>query len=277
MPISLRPCTDYNLNCLTIHKCNNYLTNLDCNCEKIEEVTHYKYLGIFFDRRMSWSYHINFLANKIRKYSFAFRQLKEVLDEKEIKMAYFGYCQSLLAFGNIAWGGASPTTIHPLFVAQKKLLKIAFNKPARYPTESLFNELAVLSVRKLFVKNLLIHTFCNKSKILSEITHTHNTRYALSIGINTPQLSKAFSKTNSYYIANTLYRNICKYYRHMQLFHVNSISAFKIRTNKWLLQMGNQVVESLITADFRPIQISVPSTARYRVVACALRLRDLIC
>ncbi len=60
LPISLRSRTDFNLNDIIIHMCNNY-HNFNCNCESIEKVTSYKYLGVTFDSRLNWSQHIESL------------------------------------------------------------------------------------------------------------------------------------------------------------------------------------------------------------------------
>jgi len=74
LPISLRNNSDYNLQDLIIHSCGD-LKNINCSCSSIAKVSFYKYLGVFFDNRMRWTYHIDFLTSKLRKYVYAFRQL----------------------------------------------------------------------------------------------------------------------------------------------------------------------------------------------------------
>src|SRR5690606_37408349 len=48
-----------------IHKlhCKNYT---DCDCDYLEFVEQYKYLGVMIDQKLSWSCHVNYIANKLR-------------------------------------------------------------------------------------------------------------------------------------------------------------------------------------------------------------------
>lgn len=249
LPIALNINSDYPFESLSIHNCGNHL-NSTCRCESVECVSHYKYLGVTFDCRMKWSEHILLLKNKLRKYIFAFKQLKDILNQNEIKLAYYAYIQSLLTFGNISWGGAHKSLLKPLFVSQKCILKVGFSKPRRYPTNDLFNEYALLSVRQLYIKTLLIHLFKHFNSIFVKINHSHNTRYAANTGIVTLQLRKSFSKTNPFYISHVLYRNITKFFNNCNIFESLSMSIFKIRVKKFLLELGIDRAEALISPDY---------------------------
>lgn len=254
MTVSLSKLSDYNLQNLVIHNCGNYM-NSSCECKSIEKVNNYKYLGIVFDTRMTWELHINLLTKKLRQYFFAFKQLREILDSNEIKLVYYGYIQSILTFGNIAWGGAHTSVILPLFVAQKKILKIAFKKPLRYPTSCLFEECSVFSIKQLYVKSLLIHIFCNYQTLYSEVSHSYNTRYSQNVGVTALQLSKSFSKTCSYYLCNILYRNICQFFPNyrISMFDSPSLPVFKKQAKQWILHIGLEGAESIVSAGFRPV------------------------
>lgn len=250
LPISLRICTEYDLGDLFIHKCGNYRCTT-CTCDKIEKVTSYKYLGVIFDSRLNWAKHIEFLTRKIRKYYYAFIQLREILNYNDIKLAYYGYIQSMLSFGIAAWGGASPTVLQPLFVAQKRIIKISFHKNMRYPTDRLFHETAILTVRKIFIKVLLIHMFCKFNDLFSDVTHSYNTRYSSNVGIHAPKLNKAFSTTNSFYISNCIYRNVCGFYSELNLFGSPSASIFKKRAKTMLRGLSVDESEAFITTQYR--------------------------
>lgn len=249
LPLSLRPSSDYDLNDVIIHTCNIY-NNLNCQCEAIEKVCSYKYLGVTFDSRMNWSPHINLLKKKLRKYIFAFKNLRDILEEKEIKLAYYAYVQSLLSFGIILWGGAFSNHIQPLNVVQKSILKVGFGKERRYPSEVLFSETGIFSIRHLYVKSLLIHIFKNYQNIFLPISHSYNTRYSRQVGINSISLFKSHLATNSFYVCNVLYRNLGND-SNTHMFHAVSLSVFKRRVSKWLLGLSVSDVEGLITAEFR--------------------------
>ena len=217
MPLSLSQQSDYALQDVVIHSCGDHQSNT-CNCKTIDNVPYYKYLGVIFDFRLKWSEHIEFLKKNIRKYLFAFKQLRAVLKDNEIKLTYFAYVQSVISFGIIAWGAAYKTTLNPLLIAQKSILKVAFNKPIRYPTDSLFSDTSILSIRHLFIKNLLIHIHKNFNHMFTSTTHTYNTRYSINTGINAMQLVKAYSATNPAYVANVLFRNIITTLEELDMF-----------------------------------------------------------
>ncbi len=251
MPIFLHPNSEYILTELIIHQCGNH-TSTTCGCEKIKLVKSYKYLGVVFDSRLKWSEHADYLLKKIRKYIYAFRKLSEILDGNEIKLAYYAYVQSLLSFGNIAWGGAPKTLLEPLFITQKSILKAGLRKNMRYPTDSLFQESSLLSLRQLFIKHILIHIYKNIDRIFPELMHSYQTRYSENVGIHVIRLEKSFSKTNAYYISHILFRNICNNFQHLNLFGSDSIAVFKKRVTELLIQIGVQGSEAFILPDWRP-------------------------
>lgn len=47
-----------------------------------------------FYSSMTWFEHVDFLKNKIRRCIYAFRQPSEVLNEREIQIAYYACVQS---------------------------------------------------------------------------------------------------------------------------------------------------------------------------------------
>lgn len=247
MPISLRECSDYTLRDLTIHSCGDYL-NLTCNCEAIERVTTYKYLGVIIDHRVRWAEHIQYIKTKIRKYLFAFRQLREVLNDNEIKIVYYAYIQSLLSFGIVAWGGANKSILEPLYVVQKSILKVAFNKARRYPTDTLFQDVSVLNIRQLFIKHLMVFIFKHYNSIFSPILHTYSTRYSANVGFLTPTINKSFSTTTPVYIAHALLLNLQRNKPNFNLFSCTSISIFKKQVTDWINQIGLEGAENVITS-----------------------------
>jgi len=250
MPISINKNTDYNLDNLIIHECDDHRSTV-CKCDFIEKVNSYKYLGVFFDERLKWNDHIFYLRNKIRKFIFAFKQMNEVLSFKELKMAYYAYVQSLLSFGIIAWGGCYKSILEPLNVAQKTVLKMGFGKCRRYPTDALFAEISVFTVRQLYIKSILINIFKNHGNIFQGISHSHSTRYSSRIGITVLPINYTFSTTNSFYISHVVYRNICNFFGNLKIFECPSLSLFKIRVNEFIFNLGTDNADVIITADYR--------------------------
>lgn len=247
LPISLAPKSDPNFNYLTLHSCGN-LQNDFCQCEIIERVDCYKYLGVIFDTRLKWSAHIDYIKTKTRKFIYVFRELRAVLNLNELKLAYFAYCQSIFLGGIIAWGGCYKSILEPLNVVQRCILKSALGENRRFPTAELFEVFDVLSIRKLFVRTLLLFISTNSNLIFRTSDHEYYTRSSVRVGIQTPLINKTFSTTNSHYIAHILHRNVPADIRDLGR---SSIYVYKKRVNRWIVQLGRDEIERFIISDYR--------------------------
>lgn len=247
MPISLRDRGGTLRERLHIHTCGD-VDSATCGCQWIDRVESYKYLGAILDCKLSWSAHINYLNKRLRKCIFAFKQLNSILNLREIKMAYFSYVQSIIEGAIIAWGGAYRSTLQPLAVTQKAIIKAALGKCRRYPSEALYNDFTVLDLRQLFVRALLIYMYKHSDSIFDHVNHTYPTRSALTGGIQIPRLTKTYSITNCHYILHILYRNIPDT---LKITDNCTIGIYKKRIKTWLEQTGRDNIESLITSQYR--------------------------
>jgi len=191
---------------LKVHSCGDP-NNAACDCQTLERVHKYKYLGVIFDSKLRWEDHISMLKTKIRKFIYVFSKLRGILNNKEIKMVYCAHVQSVLQYGIIAYGGAYNVLLEPLTIVQKAILKVGFGKPRRYSTELLYRETGILSVRQLYIKTILTFVHSNRELVITPIVHNHYTRNAAQIGIRVPQIVKSINLTNSYFLANVIIRN----------------------------------------------------------------------
>lgn len=244
LPIALRtggePPEDLRV---VLHSCGNTLSTT-CNCHSIERVDQYKYLGVIIDSKLRYEQHVISLKNKLRKIIFPFYQLSQILNLNEFKMVYCAFVQSVLNYGIVAYGGTYKTILEPLSVVQKTLIKVGLQKNKRYPTELLFKETSILTLRQLYVKTLLTYTFLHKELVLTPISHSYQTRNAQNIGIQMPRVTKSCNNTNSFFIANFLYRNIPAEIRDAEM----SISSFKRLITAWLINLGSDNVEALLSS-----------------------------
>lgn len=139
-------------------------------------------------------------------------------------------------------GGTFKNIIEPLSVIQKNIIKIGLHKNRQYPSELLFKESGIFTIRQLFIKTLLVYTQFNKSLIVSCVTHNYSTRNALNIGAQVPRTVKAINFTNAFYLSNILYRNIPGEIRDLQV----TMSRYKSIVAAWLLETGPERSEDLL-------------------------------
>jgi hypothetical protein len=101
--------------------------------KSLELLDHVKYLGVTFDKRLTWRKHIE---NTVRKDYLALSSLyplicpRHGLDNK-LKATLFKTCvRPVLTYAAAMWGYAAPTHIQKLQRVQNKFVRIAF-KPER--------------------------------------------------------------------------------------------------------------------------------------------------
>lgn len=153
---------------IKIHQvnCNCQQSTNHCFCPEIRKKDRVKYLGILLDPYLRWNIHINSMCLKIKFLIYKFHQIRELNNLKIARLIYFSYAQAVLQYGIRAWGGALNTHFEKLFIIQKYIIKTILGKPRLYPTSDLFNEFKVLTVRQLYIKNLIIYIKKNKNKFL---------------------------------------------------------------------------------------------------------------
>src|SRR5436190_7347249 len=159
-------------NAIVLHAYGDAQSN-NCNCNKIERVDSIKYLGVLFDVKMTWAQHIKYINKKLRKMIYVFSQLRNILNKQELLMTYYAYVQSILERGTITWGGAYKTTIEPLFITQKAIIKAALGRRRRYSTDALFDEFRVLDIRQLFIRTVLTYVYRRAGQLFDNVTFTY--------------------------------------------------------------------------------------------------------
>ncbi|KAG8333691.1 hypothetical protein J6590_105523 [Homalodisca vitripennis] len=86
---------------------------------------------------------------------------------------------------------------------------------------------------------LLTDIFFTVSLPMSEVTHQHFTRHAQHVGMQVPRVVTSANCTNSFYVANFLYRTIPAHVRDLQV----SLSLYKKLITAWLVEVGADYAE----------------------------------
>ena len=114
----------YSVNIKMFDNSTHTFTSLECK-------EYVKYLGILLDSKMSWKFHIEYVALKISK-------IIGVI----VRLRHFVICSSLifpyLSYGLAAWGQAAKTHLQKLLVLQKRVLRLLYFFDPRAHAVSLF-------------------------------------------------------------------------------------------------------------------------------------------
>lgn len=80
----------------------------------------------------------------------------------------------------------------------KSTFKFGIRKNAQYPSDELFHEMDVLSLRQIFVKSLFVFMYNSSDSLFNPVTHAHSTKLSTAFGIITPRITKTYACTSSY-------------------------------------------------------------------------------
>ena len=154
----------------------NNLTNIKINNTIIDEVSHYKLVGITIDRKLTWKNHISGLCNSLKYINYLLNRIKNYTPKKTMLLIYNSLFQSKLSFGISIWGGIYKGQMKQLEILQKKAIRAVYNKKANSHTLPLFKEGEVMPLddlityhSALLAKSIRINPPKNTSSLIQEI------------------------------------------------------------------------------------------------------------
>ncbi|MCP4492398.1 MAG: hypothetical protein GY820_34580, partial [Gammaproteobacteria bacterium] len=113
---------------------NNELENLNLAIDGsiIKPVKTTKFLGVIIDDELSWKPHIDALNKKLKSACGRIYRIKNCLPSKLHKQIYHTLFESHLTFAISVWGGVSNNVIEPVFITQKKCIRMMLGDTNAY-------------------------------------------------------------------------------------------------------------------------------------------------
>ena len=115
------------------------------------------------DHTLKWCEHISYVKNQVSKGLDIIFIARTVLDQKYLLTLYNSFVYPYLTYCIVIWGTASQIHIQPLFLAQKKVVRIITISHYLAHTQPLFQSLFILPVDKLILNQIgiFIYKYCN--------------------------------------------------------------------------------------------------------------------
>ena len=123
------------------------------------------YLGITFDSNLTWKSHINELCLELSKTVGILSKVRCYVSKHILVMLYYSLIYPFLTYGVHVWGLTFPTFLTPLFIIQKRAIRIiSFPEPKSH-SEPLFKSLSLLKLNDVIESQILSlfisgHTDC---------------------------------------------------------------------------------------------------------------------
>ena len=159
---------------------------IQINNQSLQEVEHFKLLGVQIDKRLNFSTHTSILRRKLAYCSFIMSRFPKQLDISDKKRLYFAYANSICSYGIELWGGAPRVYISKIARIQRKLVRRL--RPERIETsESLFGACKIMDINNLYKYRLGCYMYKVKNSLCpravqdifeNRVVHMHDTREA---------------------------------------------------------------------------------------------------
>ena len=163
--------------------------------DRLEMVSNTKFLGITIDDTLSWRLHIEQLCAKVSRVIGVLAKIRHKLNQRAAMLIYESLIMSHMQYCNLVWANATKNIMDPLFILQKRALKIVLKLPRLTPSDVLFKQAFKLTVFQMchyqsliFIYSVLNHLAPERFDdffVLIENVHSHETRsqgglYAIS-------------------------------------------------------------------------------------------------
>lgn len=203
------------------------------DCQTIERVKAFKYLGVMLDEQLNWEKHISDVHSKIRKTVRKFYYLRNYCNEFTLKTLYYAFVHSRLQYALHCWGGAYKSYIDKLRTTQNHIIRIIANRKIRDSAFPLYFQLKILPIKHLYVYKVL-RIFFHKSGNLGTTNLFHYTRSNSNRLFKLPKIVKSMFKQSYQYSAP-------KYFNKLPLGikNCNNFKEFSSKLWDWLLKQSS--------------------------------------
>ena len=112
--------------------------SLNIDGQVIAKVTSLNFWGVIIDDKLNWRDHVSFVCRKVARGLGVIIKARKVLQKESLISLYYSFIYPYLIYCNQIWGSACKTQIEPLFILQKKALRIITGVHPKSPSEPLF-------------------------------------------------------------------------------------------------------------------------------------------
>lgn len=209
---------------------------IDNSC--ILPVGHIKFLGLFVDNRLTFSYHSRYISSKLSKTLGIIYKLNSFLPPQVLRSIYYSLFHPYLLYGIEAYFNTSRCHVGSLIVLQKKAIRAINNLPYNEHTTDYFKMCNILKLEDLheFQSSVYIYKalFCDFDRELVLVLHnrsdihTYNTRG--NNKINIPRFKKSKSQFCVSYVGAVLWNSLP-----VDVSGAASLCVFKSNLRKYLI------------------------------------------
>lgn len=194
---------------------------------KIEQAASVKFLGLHIDSHLNWKIQINSMCDRLDRFVFALRRLRNTVSMEAAITAYYGYVASVLNYGLILWGNS--VEVDKLFKLQKRCIRAITKTWFTDSCRPLFKNLRILPLACMYIRSVCLFAMSHPEyfRKLNEVkTRTMRAQYMNLL--HQPQCNTYIYEKNVYNMCIKLFNNLPNEIRCLKG------KEFKFRLTDWL-------------------------------------------
>ena len=217
------------------------LNDIVLNCEILEKVEHFKFLGVHIDSKLNRSYHIQCIRKKMSKGFGILYRAKNYLEYDTLLTLYYSFIYPYIVYCIEVWGSTTKGNLVSLLKLHKRVLRIIKSVPTRTDSALLFLELGILSVFKVYMMKLAVVTIKSYNgfsiesikELFTEVQSVHDRDTRQSRKYYFPFTRKEIVRKSFKYRAAKLWNHL------FDILEINcSVACFKLYVKSYLTNNG---------------------------------------
>ena len=220
---------------ITTNRLNVNIPPLEINGISLKFVKCTKFLGIGLDSDLKFKTHITHVYSKISKSIGVLNRLKKFVPINIMCKLYYSLIYPYLSYCNLVWANAPKTTLIPIVISQKKIIRIIHSAPFNSHTNELFHQSRMLKFEDVYGFNLGVYVYNYENNRF----FTRNTYYNIRNSSNlVPSFQRLKTTQQSILFSGPKFWNSLPTY----LKNISSSEGFKYKLKNFLLSQYNHSI-----------------------------------
>ena len=215
--------------------------SIKMNGHKIFPSSAIRYLGVYLDETLNWSFHCGVLSKKLKRANGMLCKARHYIPLEDLKTLYFAIFSSHLTYGSQVWGQITTSFNNKIFKLQNRAIRIISFADFRAESSPLFSKLKILKLRDHITKQncLFVHDSLNNISpkcFCAYFQHVRNIHSCNTISSVLGCLFVPSSGTIRYGLYSITNKCISNWNAFTKTFNTNLLTLPKIRLNVKLTQ-----------------------------------------
>jgi hypothetical protein len=168
------------------HKSIQYNNEIKIANEALTQVETTKFLGIYLDSKLSFKKHLTYIKGKVARGIGIICKARKLLNRDTLSNLYYSFVYPHIVYCIEVWGNAADEHVNPLYLLQKKCVRIISNSSKFASSKPLFMSLEFLTISQIYAFRMFLfcYKFINESLpcvfndmfVKNSSIHSHDTR-----------------------------------------------------------------------------------------------------